>query len=69
MYNNLLAEIARKNLKVKTIGEAVDLKYQTIRNRLIGKTDFSRREMVTIRDVFFPEHTLEYLFHWEDSTK
>lgn len=68
MYPNLRAEMARKNIKVMVIAQALSISYDTMSNKINGKSDFTRAEIFKIRDEFFPDLTLEYLFETEEQT-
>lgn len=64
MFENLKAEMARKNLTIKDLSKDKDLglSYETLRNKFLSKTEWSRDEMWTIRAKYFPEKSIEYLF-------
>lgn len=62
MFPNLRAEMARENIKPANISSTLDITYDSVINKLNGKTDFTRAEIFKIRDVFFPDLTLDYLF-------
>ena len=67
MYQNLKAEMARKNLKKCDIARGLNKKERIIRNRFSGKTPFTLPEAVAIRDMFFPGVSLDYLFQGDGS--
>ena len=69
MFFNLKAEMARKNITITTLSEDEDLDivYETLRNKFSMKTEWTRREMMLIKDKYFPDQTLEYLFKWDVS--
>ena len=62
MYNNLRAEMARKSVLGKDIAKALGTRQATISSRLTGKTEFTFKEALVIRDTFFPHQKMEYLF-------
>lgn len=64
MYENLKAEMARKSLTIMDFSKdkVLDLSYETLRNKFGGKTDWLRSEMFTIKENYFPDKNLEYLF-------
>lgn len=68
MFPNLRAEMARKNIKPANISAALNITYDSAINKLNGKTDFTRAEIFKIRDAFFPNLTLDYLFGIEEHT-
>ncbi len=62
MYKNLKAEMARNSVRGKDIAKALGTRQATISSRLTGKTEFSYKEAKRIKDTFFPDVELEYLF-------
>ncbi len=68
MFPNLRAEMARKNIKPKKLANILGISYDSIINKLNGKTDFTRSEIFKIRDTFFPGLKLEYLFETEEKS-
>lgn len=66
MYPNLKAEMARKDITIMDISKELKFRYETLRNKFLGNTDWTRSEMFRIRDNYFPEETLEYLFEKEE---
>lgn len=61
-YENLNNEILKRGIKKTAIAASVGISTNTLRNRIAGKQSFNLREACTIRDTFFPDQTLEYLF-------
>ena len=62
MYKNLKAEMARNSVRGKDIAKTLGTREATISSRLTGKTEFSYKEAKRIKDTFFPNVELEYLF-------
>lgn len=64
MFENLKAEMSRKNLTIMDLSrdEDLDLSYETLRNKFSGKTEWNKREMFLIKKKYFPDKTIEYLF-------
>ena len=64
MFSNLKSEMARKNLTIMDLSKnkKLDSCYTSLRNKFSGKSDWIRSEMFIIRDEYFPDKTLEYLF-------
>ncbi len=61
MFPNLLAEMARSFMTMKTLAEATGIGYETLKDRMSGVSEFRRSEMIAIKQVF-PEYTMDYLF-------
>ncbi len=62
MLPNLEAEIARNNIKKKAIANAIDLSERGLQKKLKGESSFTFPEAEAIRDTFFLDMDLEYLF-------
>ncbi len=62
MVNNLLAEMARKNITANDIAEIIGKSTKSASNKLKGNYEFTRKEMFAIKKILFPKLTLEYLF-------
>lgn len=62
MYNNLAAEMARKGLTKKDLAEFLDQRYPTVVDKTNGKARFRLDEAVKIKEEFFPDADMEYLF-------
>lgn len=61
MFRNLDAEMARKNITIKTLSKMTGIKYESLKNKMSGCTEFKRSEMIAIKKEF-PEYSLDYLF-------
>ena len=66
MLRNLLAEIGRNKIIQKEIAGFIGVNERTLWNKLNQVTAFSFAETVAIRDKFFPDLELEYLFKDSD---
>lgn len=64
MFENLKAEMARQDLTIMDFSKDndLDLSYETLRNKFLGKTEWQRREMWLIRKKYFQDKSIEYLF-------
>lgn len=62
MFKNLNAEMARKDLNGKIVALGIGMTEKTFSNKKLGKSEFTRSEMLKIKRVFFNDLTLEYLF-------
>lgn len=67
MLHNLIFEIAIHKIKKKEIAAALDIDEKTLRAKLDGTTQFKANEMLKIKDTFFPDKTLDYLFEIKES--
>ena len=65
-YINLEAEMARKGLLKKDIAETLGVRTATVYDKLKGKHPFTFDEALKIKNKYFPEFTLEYLFYKEE---
>jgi len=62
MLRNLLAEMVRKDVSRHEIADLIDNTYGTVSLKLKGRYEFSVKEAKKIRDTFFPNTEIEYLF-------
>lgn len=62
MFVNLKIEMMKKGVTAKKISEKIGISNKTFFNKMNGSSEFTRREMYTIRDEFFPDKSIEYLF-------
>lgn len=67
MFKNLLAEMGRIGITKMDISRDLDYVYNTVQNKFKGKTEWVNSEMFAIRDKYFPDKTIEYLFEKEES--
>lgn len=65
MLRNLMAEMARNGLHNKDLASVINKDEKTVSNKILCRTEFTRKEMLLIRKKLFPSCTLDYLF---DST-
>lgn len=64
-YNNLRAEFVRLNMSPHIgVANALDCSERVARNRLNRETRFTVDEAIKIREKYFPEMTIDYLFSW-----
>ena len=66
MLKNLFAEMTRVGITNKDIANAIGRDSKSVYNKLHCKTEFTRREMVQIKQKFFPKQSLDYLFEQTD---
>ena len=59
---NLIAELARANLKPHDVAVVIERDDKTAKNKIYGLTDFTLPEAIKVRDVLFPSLRLEYLY-------
>lgn len=67
MLHNLISELAVKKITRKKISEETGISQRALYDKINGKTEFTLDEMLVIRDTFFPELTLDYLFEIKES--
>ena len=66
MYPNLEAEMARSKTTQAKIAELLNITPTTLSFKLNGKSTLSLKEGVKIRDAFFPDKSLDYLFKTDE---
>lgn len=62
MYPNLKAEMARKNLTQKDIAKCLKRAEPTVNKKINGAATLTLKEISLIRQTFFPNLSLDYLF-------
>lgn len=60
--DNLEAEMKRKKISRNDVANLLGLSYRTIHSRFNGESQWGYSECVKIRNSFFPEMELSYLF-------
>lgn len=65
MFSNLNAEMGRKKMTIKSLAERTNIKYESLKNKMSGITEFKRSEMLLIKKEF-PDCSLDYLFEITD---
>ncbi len=65
MFNNLNAEMARKKMTLKELSKETNIKYESLKNKMSGNTEFKRSEMMSIKAIF-PDCSMDYLFSTEE---
>lgn len=59
---NLKAEMAKANITVEAIAEALGIHRNSASNKINGKSKFTIKEAFEIKTIFFPTLSLDYLF-------
>ncbi len=65
--DNLEAEMKRKKISRHDIARLLGLSYRTIHSRFNGESQWGYSECVKVRDTYFPDLNLSYLFETVDS--
>ena len=63
---NLESEMKRKKISRSDIASLLGLSYRTIHSRFNGESEWGYSECVKVRDTYFPDKTLDYLFTTEE---
>lgn len=67
MFPNLRAEMARKGITTKDLSSCLGCSPKTVLNKFSGKSEFTRVELFKIKNEFFPDLTIEYLFQKQNN--
>ncbi len=59
---NLKGEMAKRNIKVEDIANALNIHRNSASNKINGDTSFSIEEAVKVKETYFPDLSLKYLF-------
>ena len=65
-YPNLRAEMARKDITIQDIAVKINLRRETISEKLSLKRNLYLYEAFEIQRIFFPDLSIEYLFQKKD---
>ena len=66
MYKNLEAEMARQKITKINLSNLLEVRYATVLDKMSGKSRFFYDEAIKIKNYFFPDLSLEYLFESGD---
>lgn len=59
---NVKGEMAKRNIKTEDIANELKIHRNSASNKINGKTSFSIEEAVRIKEKYFPDLSLKYLF-------
>lgn len=62
MLNNLEKIRKEKGVSLVDIADVLKIRYQTVSDKINGHSDFKFGEAVLIKNTFFPEYEIEFLF-------
>lgn len=62
MFNNLRAELVKRNLDVRKLATTMPISEVSLYNKMNGTTEFKLNEMELIKQVLRTEAPFEYLF-------
>lgn len=65
-FHNLDVEMTKKKVSRNDLSEALNLSYQSVHHKLHGRIEFTRKEMVAIKERLGTDLTLDELFKKED---
>ncbi len=66
MLNNLEKVRKEKGISLVDIADVLKVRYQTVSDKIKGDSDFKFGEAVLIKNTFFPEYEIEFLFAKEN---
>lgn len=67
--DNLEAEMKRNKISRSDIANLLGLSYRTIHSRFNDESEWGCAECVEVRDAYFPNMTLDYLFETEEKVR
>lgn len=62
MFHNLEAEMARAGLSKKDLASCIGKTERALNNKMSGNTSFTWDEILAIKDTFFSDLDIDYLF-------
>lgn len=69
MYSNLRVEMIKKNVTVSDIAKTLKKRRSTVGDKINGKYRMHVDEAFAIKDAFFPESSIDYLFDSSEQAK
>lgn len=66
-YKILKEKMASRNVKIEDIALLLQIHRNSASNKINGSSSFSIDESIKVRDAFFPDLELDYLFSTEES--
>lgn len=63
---NLKGEMAKRSIKVEDIANVLQIHRNSASNKINGDTAFSIDEAVKVKEAFFPELSLKFLFEKQE---
>lgn len=69
MLSNLEVLRKEKNVSLVDMADLLGVKYQTIREKINGDSDFKFGEAIAIQEKFFPEYEIKFLFSRKENKK
>lgn len=69
MFRNLRAEMARAGLSGIQVAAKIKISEKAFSQKMLGKTEFTRKEMMGIKGLLPKGLTLEYLFDMDEELK
>lgn len=67
-YINLIGEMAKADVTKDELAKLLDVHWNSIANKLSGRSSFTVDEAIRIRDYYFQNCVIEYLFAREAAT-
>lgn len=61
-YKNLKEKMASRNVKIEDIASLLEIHRNSASNKVNGSSSFSITESIKVRNAFFPDLELDYLF-------
>lgn len=62
MFGNIKAELGRRGWSLRVLSEQTGIPYDSLRNKMSGRTEFTWSEMFKVKYSLSPELTLDVLF-------
>lgn len=65
-YGNLKAEMGRKDITIEEISKLLGIHRNSVANKVNGRSRFTVDEAKVVKEVFFPNLSIDYLFATEE---
>lgn len=67
MLANLRIEMYKRKVTIESVAEYLAIHRNSVSNKLEGDTEFSIEEAFKVRDRFFPDLDMDYLFKKDEN--
>lgn len=69
MLKNFETLRQQKKISLVDIADTLQVRYQTVSDKINGESDFKFGEALLIKEKYFPEYNIEYLFAKEEENE
>ena len=68
-YGNLKAEMGRKDITIEEVSKLLGIHRNSVANKVNGRSRFTVDEAKVVKEAFFPNLSIDYLFETAQTEK